>query len=134
MPDLEKKTFEIEATPRTMAKVEGLLRSMEYNSNIGHSTAFTMDIDGDGDETLNVVNPDLTEYDGGVKASSEVDSDGITVAAESEDEVYFRTGEKEFTKDGTPTKEAEPDEPEIEDEGPQENPEESVVRSLKGMV
>ena len=54
MPNLIKKSFEIESIPLVMRRFERFLAMLHYNSAWGHSAMFAMPLDGDGAERFKV--------------------------------------------------------------------------------
>jgi hypothetical protein len=49
---MEKRTITIEGLPRNLNQLEAMLCFMEFLCGIGHSTEFTVWVDGDGSATL----------------------------------------------------------------------------------
>lgn len=54
MKTTETKTFTVTAGKETMLKIERLLSWMHWNTRWGHSGTVAMDVDGDGDEKVDV--------------------------------------------------------------------------------
>ena len=46
--DFEKRTIKISGHPATLDKIEQMIGYMEMLGSIGHSTSFTVGVDGDG--------------------------------------------------------------------------------------
>lgn len=53
-PEIEERIYKIKAMPYQLKTIEAIFSYIEYLGNIGHSTSFTVYVDGDGNARLQI--------------------------------------------------------------------------------